>query len=77
MSMDQIAPRACLIVELLMIDLTAAPATQDPTRVQRRNDPARLGAAEADRQPRRDVRLWSLYPTSRSLDPSGTGGHDG
>ena len=31
MSMDQMATRACLIVEPLMIDLTAAPATQDPS----------------------------------------------
>src|SRR6266576_6231044 len=31
MSMDQMATRACLIVEPLMIDLTAAPATQNPT----------------------------------------------
>ena len=29
--MDQIAARACLIVEPLMIDLTAAPATQNPS----------------------------------------------
>src|SRR4029450_7685555 len=31
MSMDQMAPRACLIVERFMIDLTAAPATQNPS----------------------------------------------
>src|SRR6186997_1983998 len=31
MSMDQMAPRACLIVEPLMIDLTCAPATQNPS----------------------------------------------
>ena len=31
MSMDQMATRACLIVEPLMIDLTAAPATQNPS----------------------------------------------
>src|SRR6478735_6492851 len=31
MSMDQMARRACLIVEPLMIDLTAAPATQNPS----------------------------------------------
>ena len=29
--MDQMAARACLIVEPLMIDLTAAPATQNPS----------------------------------------------
>src|SRR4051794_23578798 len=28
--MDQIAPRACLLVEPLMIDLTPVPATQNP-----------------------------------------------
>src|SRR4029077_17318077 len=42
-------------------------------RVPRRNDPA-LSAAEADRQPKAWRTTWSLYLTSRSLDPSGTGG---
>ncbi len=41
-------------------------------RVQRRDDPARPGVAEADRQPQ-GVRMWSLYLTSRSLDPKGKG----
>ena len=31
MSMDQMAAKACLVVEPLMIDLTAAPATQNPS----------------------------------------------
>src|SRR5512133_1048935 len=35
MSTDQMAPRACLIVEPLMIDLTAAPATQNPSSPRR------------------------------------------
>jgi hypothetical protein len=30
--MDQIAARACFIVERLMIDLTSVPATQNPSR---------------------------------------------
>src|SRR5207342_1141319 len=31
MNMDQMAPRACLFVEPLMIDLTCVPATQNPS----------------------------------------------
>ena len=31
MNIDQMAPRACLIVEPLMIDLTSVPATQNPS----------------------------------------------
>jgi hypothetical protein len=32
MNIDQVAPRACFIVEPLMIDLTSVPATQNPSR---------------------------------------------
>src|SRR5215203_3323997 len=32
MNMDHVAPRACFIVEPLMIDFTSVPATQNPSR---------------------------------------------